>query len=459
MSWKILRVVKCRMDDVLGPRASPARNPLVTRQEQDVPLDEVVIDLHDVDADLSFKAVDAVDVHIENLNVDINVSPRKFTDLIWGRRTPDNVEYKQILKNVSASMPHSTVSAILGASGSGKTSLLNTLSHRIEVGSLRTTGKVLYNGHANLETVRSAYVMQQDILLPTLTVRETLRYAAELRLPPPATAKERCQIVEDVILELGLKDCADTRIGDSVHKGCSGGEKRRTSLAVQMLANPSVLFLDEVTTGLDASAAYQLMRTLRSLARKGRTIIITIHQPRSEIWSLFDNVLVLANGSPVYSGQAADCLPYFQGIGYQMPAFMNPAEYVIDQAAIDNRSSEAEATSSARVQRMIEEWRKYFHKQISLSLDSSNAETEKADANGKASLEASRRQAVFKRHHHAGFARQVHVLTQRTFKVTWRDPYGMAGILFEATMMALISGLIWLQLDGWCLGSSLLKQS
>ena len=275
-----------------------------------------------------------------------------------------------------------------------------------------------------------------------------------------ATAQERCQIVEDVILELGLKDCADTRIGDSVHKGCSGGEKRRTSLAVQMLANPSVLFLDEVTTGLDASAAYQLMRTLRSLARKGRTIIITIHQPRSEIWSLFDNVLVLANGSPVYSGQAADCLPYFQGIGYQMPAFMNPAEYVIDQAAIDNRSSEAEATSSARVQRMTEAWREYSHKRTSLFLESKNAGTENADANEKVSLEGSRRQTGSKsRHHHAGFARQVHVLTQRTFKVTWRDPYGMAGILFEATMMALISGLIWLRLDGWCLSSSFLKQS
>ena len=447
------------MDSVLGPTASPARNPLATQPKQDVPLDGVAVDLHDVDADLSFRAVEAVDVHIENLNVDINVSPSKLTNFVCGRRVRDNVEYKQILKDVNASMPHSTVNAILGASGSGKTSLLNTLSHRIEGGRLRTTGKVLYNGHTDLETVRSAYVMQQDILLPTLTVRETLRYAAELRLPPPATAEERGQIVEDVVLELGLKDCADTRIGDNVHKGCSGGEKRRTSLAVQMLANPSVLFLDEVTTGLDASAAHQLMKTLRSLTWKGRTIIITIHQPRSEIWSLFDNVLVLANGSPVYSGQAADCLPYFQGIGYQMPAFMNPAEYVIDQAAIDTRSSEAEATSSARVQRMTAAWRNHVHEQTSLSLESNSLGTEKADANGKASLEASRRQIGTRIHHQAGFARQVYVLTQRTFKVTWRDPYGMAGILFEATMMALISGLIWLQLDGWYLGSALLKQS
>lgn len=438
------------MDSITEPTASPAEKTFDVPHGQTVPSGDAVIDLQDVDTDLSLRAVDAVDVQIENLNVDIDISPKKLVDIAshgWGRTT-GNIEYKQILKSVSSFMPHGTVSAILGASGSGKTSLLNTLSHRIEGGRLRTTGEVLYNGQADLRNIRSAYVMQQDVLLPTLTVRETLRYAAELRLPPPATAKERFQVVENVVLELGLKDCADTRVGNSAHKGCSGGEKRRTSLAVQMLANPSVLFLDEVTTGLDASTAYQLMRTLRSLARKGRTIIITIHQPRSEIWSLFDNVLVLANGSPVYSGQASDCLPYFQGIGYQMPAFMNPAEYVIDQAAIDKRSSEAEATSSARVQRLTEAWKAHSQKPTSLSLESDKVQTEKADTNEQASLGASRRQIHTKIDHHAGFARQVHVLTQRTFKVTWRDPYGMAGILFEATMMALISGLIWLQLDG-----------
>src|SRR5699024_1034200 len=89
-----------------------------------------------------------------------------------------------------------------------------------------------------------------DVLIPTLTVRETLRYSADLRLPPPTTTEERHAAVERAILELGLKECADTRIGNDAHKGCSGGEKRRTSIGVQMLANPSVLFCDEPTTGM-----------------------------------------------------------------------------------------------------------------------------------------------------------------------------------------------------------------
>lgn len=125
--------------------------------------------------------------------------------------------------------------------------------------------------------------MQEDALLPTLTVRETLQYAADLRLAHPITMAERHNIVEEVILELGLKECTSTQIGNDARKGCSGGEKRRTSLGVQMLANPSVLFLNEVTTGLDATSAFQLVRTLKYLTSKGQTIIITIHQPRSEI--------------------------------------------------------------------------------------------------------------------------------------------------------------------------------
>ena len=105
-------------------------------------------------------------------------------------------------------------------------------------------GSVTFNGHAGVRYARHAYVMQQDILLPTLTVRETLRYSADLRLPSTTTAEDRARVVEEVIRELGLKECADTRIGNSQHRGCSGGEKRRVSIGVQLLANPSVLFLD-----------------------------------------------------------------------------------------------------------------------------------------------------------------------------------------------------------------------
>lgn len=155
-----------------------------------------------------------------------------------------------------ADLEPGSLTAIIGSSGSGKTTLLNTMAERVSGSSLTQTGATTFNGESGVHSVRHAYVMQQDILLPTLTVRETLQYSADLCLPPSTPASHRRRVVYEVVRELGLKACADTRIGSSRHRGCSGGEKRRVSIGVQLLANPSVLFLDEPTTGLDATSAF-----------------------------------------------------------------------------------------------------------------------------------------------------------------------------------------------------------
>lgn len=202
---------------------------------------------------ISLSEVEPVDVHVRNLGARVDVLPRNLTSQdgiqnIIKPPPPGAEKWKTLLKNVSADFPRGTLTAIIGGSGSGKTTMLNIMAERMTSGRLDTHGTAAFNGKG-MDTVRCAYVMQQDILLPTLTVRETLQYSADLRLPPPTTAEERKRIVEEVILELGLKECADTRIGTHTHKGCSGGEKRRTSIGVQLLSNPSVLWLDEPTTG------------------------------------------------------------------------------------------------------------------------------------------------------------------------------------------------------------------
>lgn len=385
---------------------------------------------------LSLRAVDAVDVRVQNLSLLIDISPSRFslTRMKYSPATQEN-QYKSIVDGVNAHMPAGSLTAIIGGSGSGKTSILNTMSHRMSSTRLKTSGSVLYSGSPKLATIRSAYVMQQDILIPTLTVRETLLYAAELRLPPPTSSAERQRVVEDVILELGLKECADTRIGNNIHRGCSGGEKRRTSLGVQMLANPSVLFLDEVTTGLDATSAFQLVQTLKALTKQGRTIIVTIHQPRSEIWGLFDRILLLSGGSPLYSGPVSECLPHFESLGYTLPAFVNPAEYLIDIAAVDIRSAELEATSSLRVDGMKQAWRRVSESQASLLLDQ----------NSSSQLES---QVVTVHTQRSVLSRQIRVLTARTLKVTLRDPLGVASSLVEATALGVLMGWIFLSLDG-----------
>ncbi|KAH7355578.1 ABC transporter-like protein [Pyrenochaeta sp. MPI-SDFR-AT-0127] len=387
---------------------------------------------------ISLREVNPVSVRLENLSVSVDESPNAFARAFSKQKTPPSHSHvKSILNDVSADMPCGTLTAIIGGSGSGKTSLLNQMSGRMKGNRLSTTGRTLFNGIEDASKIRSAYVIQQDILLPTLTVRETLTYAAQLRLPSSVTQVERKQLVEEVILELGLKEAADTRIGNHAHKGCSGGEKRRTSIGVQLLSNPSLLWLDEPTTGLDSTSAYQIVKTLQNLARKGRTIIVTIHQPRSEIWNLFDNVVLLTRGNPAYAGSAKTCLAYFAKLGHEMPPFTNPAEYLIDVVSVDNRSEEAESVAQERVSHIIEAWRVHSN-----STSAEKGEQESASAN------ATESQPNLMRARHASLVQQIRVLTARTWTVTIRDPMGMFGSLVEAIGMAVITGWIFLQLDG-----------
>ena len=383
--------------------------------------------------DLSLREVTPVDVLVQSLTVAVELKPSGLKGLRLPVRKRPEKTTKLLLNDVSVRMPNGSLTAIIGASGSGKTSMLNVMSQRLSDSRLKQSGNTLYNGNPKLSSIRSAYVMQQDVLLPTLTVRETLQYSADLRLPPPTTAEERRSVVEEVILELGLKDCADTRIGNSEHKGCSGGEKRRTSLGVQLLSNPSVLFLDEVTTGLDAASAFQLVKTLKLLARKGRTIIITIHQPRSEIWGLFDYLVLLTGGSPLYTGPATSCVEYFATHGYVLPPFINPAEFLIDLAAVDMRSAELEESSRARVDRLKDAWR------------ASPLSILDTDHGNMASTKALEDSKPIKRQ--SAFGRQVRVQTLRTLKTTYRDPLGVTGSLIEVLAMSIITGWIFYSLD------------
>ncbi|PHH86057.1 hypothetical protein CDD83_10818 [Cordyceps sp. RAO-2017] len=394
------------------------------------------------DDNLSLDDVEPVRVSIRDLSVSVDLAPSwrepsTYADALLAARGggPDGAgpgRTKTLLDSVAADLPPGSLTAIVGGSGSGKTTLLNTLAERAAGSRLSRAGCVTFNGRPGVQAVRHAYVMQQDVLLPTLTVRETLRYAAELRLPAATSARDRARVVDEVIRELGLKECADTRIGSSRHRGCSGGEKRRVSIGVQLLANPSVLFLDEPTTGLDATSAFQLVRGLKNLARKGRTIVTTIHQPRSEIWHLFDGLVVLSRGGPVYSGPMRDCAPWFEARGFALPPFVNPAEHIVDIAAVDSRTPELEEESSARVEGLRTAWR---------LASASRFEPVSADVGARPKRRVSGAAAA-----RAGFFRQLLVLTGRTFKVTRRDPLGMAACILEAVFMGLTVGYLFFDL-------------
>nr|XP_018669244.1 ATP-binding cassette sub-family G member 2-like [Ciona intestinalis] len=220
----------------------------------------------------------------------------------------------------------------MGPTGSGKTSLLDVLAQRKDPKGLKE-GIVLLNGERPPVDFRlmSGYVVQDDVVMGTLTVRENLAFSANLRLSTKKfDAKARKLKVDDVIEQLGLQACADTPVGNEFVRGVSGGERKRVNIGMEMILDPPVLFLDEPTTGLDANTANSIVLLLYKLASGGRNIIMSIHQPRYSIFSLFDRLGLLNKGNIVYRGVAKQAVHYFKDIGFSCPRFHNPADFFLD---------------------------------------------------------------------------------------------------------------------------------
>lgn len=236
-----------------------------------------------------------------------------------------------VLNGVTGVVYPGELMAMLGPSGSGKTTLLTALAGRL---SGKISGSISYNGHPFSGWIKRkiGFVTQDDVLYPHLTVLETLTYAAMLRLPNKLTKQEKINQAESVIQELGLTRCRNNITGGPLLRGVSGGERKRVSIGHEMLVNPSLLLLDEPTSGLDSTTAQKIVATLQGLARGGRTVIATIHQPSGRLYRMFDKVVVLSEGSPIYSGSASWATEYFKSIGYPTGANVNPSDFLLDLA-------------------------------------------------------------------------------------------------------------------------------
>lgn len=251
---------------------------------------------------------------------------------------------KRLLDNVSgitAGGTHGggTLTALMGPSGSGKTTLLLVLARRTSaLSSFEVTGDVRYNGQSATPALLrqvSRFVEQEDHLIGLLTVTETVDFAAKM-LDQKTSRQTRAELVNDIIELLGLSKQANTKVGTPLQKGLSGGQKRRLSVASQVVTKPRLLFLDEPTSGLDSKASYEVVQTLKQLAASENvTVIASIHQPSTLTYELFDNVMYLLEGRVVYSGTRAGVIDYFQDAGYPIPAHHNPAEYILDLTNTD----------------------------------------------------------------------------------------------------------------------------
>lgn len=282
-------------------------------------------------------------LRFENLNYSIT-RKRKLTSYCCGGRSrnrlqaADDIEHlpreydsKPVLSDVCGEARDGELFAVLGHSGSGKSTLIDALAHRISKESLK--GSVTLNGEplgGRVLRSISAYVMQDDLLFPMLTVEETLMFSAEFRLPRSQTRAQKLARVQVLLDQLGLRGAAKTIIGDEGHRGVSGGERRRVSIGIDIIHDPILLFLDEPTSGLDSTSAFMVVKVLQRIAQTGSIVVLSIHQPSYRILGLLDRLILLAHGEAIFSGSPSRLRPFFAEFGHPIPENENATEFALD---------------------------------------------------------------------------------------------------------------------------------
>ncbi|CAI5774290.1 ATP-binding cassette sub-family G member 2-like [Podarcis lilfordi] len=367
---------------------------------------------------------------------------------------------KKILHNVYGIM-RPGMNAILGPTGSGKSSLLDVLAARKDPAGL--SGDVLIDGvpqPPNFKCI-SGYVVQDDVVMGTMTVRENLLFSAALRLPNSISFQEKEERVVQIINELGLSKVADTKVGTELIRGVSGGERKRTNIAMELITEPPVLFLDEPTTGLDASTANAVLLLLKRLSRRGRTIIFSIHQPRYSIFKLFDSLTLLALGKVLYHGPAKEALGYFQSIGYECEPFNNPADFFLD---VINGDSTAVAASKCGQKLKKTDDQEHVETSNENGMEEEGVEKTLVDSLHEKYLSSSQYESMMeqlKKYENLhglpqkkpklknqvtyanGFLTQLYWVSQRSLKNLIRNPQASVAQVLVTVVLALIVGAIF----------------
>ncbi|KAL2652756.1 hypothetical protein R1flu_020884 [Riccia fluitans] len=329
-----ITVSNLRFEEVKLPTAArllAAKN-LTLKESGKMPEEPQSPPITEVESETTRVTISVVDTSTIGQFVPMILSFHKIT---YEVDVPGAHDPRQLLAGVSGFARPGTLTALMGSSGAGKTTLLDVLAGRKTVG--RITGEILINGYPKVPDTFariSGYVEQNDIHTPFITVKESLDFSANLRLPSKANRKQFVKEVMDVLELGGVGNKLVGAIGDS---GISVEEAKRLTIGVELVANPSILFLDEPTSGLDSRAAQIVMRSITGIVKTGRTVICTIHQPSRRLFLSFDHLLLLKRGGRiVYFGpigkDAEDLLAYFHSLpGIQeCGQNQNPASYMLE---------------------------------------------------------------------------------------------------------------------------------
>ncbi|KAI6382872.1 hypothetical protein MCOR25_000388 [Pyricularia grisea] len=345
---------------------------------------------------------------------------------------------RRLLNNVFGYVKPGQLTALMGASGAGKTTLLDVLASRKNIGVIG--GDILVDGKKpGKEFQRStSYAEQLDVHEPTQTVREALRFSADLRQPFDTPQEEKYAFVEEMIALLELEDLADSIIGWPEY-GLTVEQRKRVTIGVELAAKPELLlFLDEPTSGLDSQSAFNIVRFLKKLANAGQAILCTIHQPNSALFENFDRLLLLQRGGRcVYFGDIgkdANVLrDYLKRHGAEASPTDNVAEYMLEAVG---------AGSAPRVgdRDWADLWEESPEHANVKDTISQLKEERKADV-------ANADNTALEKEYASPLSHQLKVACHRTNLALWRSPNYLFTRLFNHVVIALVTGLTYLQLD------------
>ncbi|KAL3463922.1 P-loop containing nucleoside triphosphate hydrolase protein [Aspergillus heterothallicus] len=342
---------------------------------------------------------------------------------------------RNLIEDINGGVQQGELVALMGPSGCGKTTLLNVLARRAASSGAKSSGYCRVNGgevdNATFGRITS-YVEQEDALIGSLTVKETLKFAADLSLPGVVTKSERAERIKTLLESFGIQNQASTLVGTPIRKGISGGQKRRVSVASQLITCPKILFLDEPTSGLDSTASYEVISYVKKLARANKLIIIaSIHQPSTATFQLFDQLLLLSGGKSCYFGPVREVPSYFESIGYPVPPQTNPAEFILDMVSSDFVGDKPSAQDN--VAKIQSAWTQ--------SPESGRVAQQSAELAEKGS-----KKVTVDGTSHPGLLSITFSLLHRLFIKSYRDvvAYGIRIVMYMG--LAIMMGTVWLRL-------------
>ncbi|KAJ5751090.1 hypothetical protein N7533_008118 [Penicillium manginii] len=384
-----------------------------------------------------------------------NFSWKGLTVTVKDRQTKNA---RDLINDISGDVQQGELVALMGPSGCGKTTLLNVLARRPAASGAKVLGDSYVNGSGVDSSAfgrMTSYVEQEDTLIGSLTVRETLKFAADLSLPSSVTKSQRIERIDTLLESFGIQNQANTLVGTPIRKGISGGQKRRASVASQLITCPKILFLDEPTSGLrldgqfrghvvckGASQSQQrefqtdCKYARRSRSRAGAESEITsIHQPSTTTFQLFDKLLLLSSGRTCYFGPLTGIDAYFRGIGHPIPSNTNPAEFLLDIVSSD--FGNAKDVAQERVQLIQNSWAQ-SQEADAISRQVLDRVSMTGKDEGKVNVEDMAR---------PGPVRITGALLHRSFIKSYRDvvAYGIRIVMYLG--LAIMMGTVWLRLQ------------